>query len=191
MLATQLLKDLFDLAIFPLIQEIESQILVPYANIVEYRSHVKSIGRGSTLFLQKVVKSVNFEDDVKRNIALGSNFFVLIHECLHFWAKFIPSDKRHFRQVYEKLARYCTFPVEWKYFKQSSVESFHRRLKEEEDSIEYEVEEIVRSWEALLAKMASTHQDDQDARKLIRNASIDCEEFALNYHDRLEEVQES
>lgn len=35
---TQLLKDMFDLAIFPVISEIEEKMLLLYADIVEYRS---------------------------------------------------------------------------------------------------------------------------------------------------------
>lgn len=58
--AAKLLKDLFDLAIFPIIDEIERQILIPFCNIIEYRCEVKSINRGSTLFLQNMQKCINF-----------------------------------------------------------------------------------------------------------------------------------
>lgn len=34
--------------------------------------------------------------------------------------------------------------------------------------------------------MANTSPSDPTAKKTIHNISIDCEEFALNFHDRME-----
>lgn len=70
-------------------------------------------------------------------MSIGQSYFVLIHECLYYWAKFVSSDKHNFKRIYEKLSKYCTFPKEFKYFKQGCIESYHKRLKEEEDAIEY------------------------------------------------------
>jgi hypothetical protein len=90
---------------------------------------VKNLQRGATIFMQNLKKTVNFEEVVRKSMSIGQSYFVLIHESLYHWARFVSNDKHKFRMVYEKLAKYCEFPKEFKYFKPGCVESYHKRLK--------------------------------------------------------------
>lgn len=80
-----------------------------FLDVVEYRSHVKSLIRGSSYFAALLDKNEK-PNKVADLIRLSNTFFRMSHEMLYVWGvRYFPES--HFTIVYNKLSKYCTFPT--------------------------------------------------------------------------------
>jgi hypothetical protein len=91
--------------------------------IVEYRSSVKSILRGSTYFIKEMSKNEK-ESRVADLIKISNTYYRMAHEVLYVWGNEYFRESV-FGELYTKLERYCVFPEypgEYKFYKVSKVE---------------------------------------------------------------------
>ena len=93
--------------------------------IVEYRSSIDNIQRGSTFFLKEMDKNIGDEDLINL-MKLSSTFFRMAHECLFVWgAIYFPGSL--FDKTRIKMQRKITFPEfprDFKFFSENKVNTF-------------------------------------------------------------------
>ena len=79
-----------------------------FAEIIEYRSNVKSIQRGSNYFIREFDKNIG-DDEMMNLIKLSSTFFRMVHECLWVWGTlYFPGSA--FDKLRIKMEKKVSFP---------------------------------------------------------------------------------
>jgi hypothetical protein len=115
--ALQFLKEAVETGCFYVVEYIEKSLMSQFAEILEYRSNVASLQRGSSYFIREYDKNIE-DDELKNLMRLSSTFFRMVHECVYVWgAIYFPKslfDK--LRQKYERKINFPEFPSDFKFF---------------------------------------------------------------------------
>lgn len=125
------------------VESVQKSLLPKVAEIMEYRSHIKSLQRGSSYFIKEFDKEA-IDEDIVGLIKMSTTFFRMIHECIYVWgAIYFPgSSFDKMRLKLEKNYEFPKYPEDFKFFNQQKINNFRQNCKQ---VIEQMAEQIVDS----------------------------------------------
>lgn len=190
--AVKFLKDLFDEAIFYVIELIEEEILPIFEQTVLYRQEVKTIRRGSTFLLSQLRDHLKGQDIIEmmsRHAKPSQGYFEIVHECVFYWSKYIEEDKSPFRTVYENV-RHCAFPSHYKHFHEKEVKEFRKKYHLEMNAVEYELEDCFKKWEQTKERLQEMEKRDY-ARENLEEIYGWISAYVTEYTNLLVDLKDS